>query len=405
MDDEVLTLLDAIDSPESDSSSGASLVDSEADATSDTSPKSQPQLKITKAKRDRRRKEGPVSDANLSDLSSNLGKLRLEADRVLPAIEDNVTITCTSRNTYHEAFGNRIETSSITLMACSVQQAGEILWHHITTKKNKDREKAFRFVRTRNPYSFERNCLASLRDGNGAVLNLDGVNVLRKYKEAHRIILVGTTTWFLPTGGLQFEDHHWTVISSSPTAPLDASVVRSCYQLQVKHVDTASVVPIDFTHTNEVVLKSIGKKLRNVLQLQQDTRYSTMLALWLTETSLLKIPLQLQFSPVPSDASEAVCDWDLSSVKSFSVDNDEECGGAPVSREPATRKKEKAIVPYSTSRQRRIRAEVLALRHMRELEDCLCKMQHQRQAKVRSQSSGVEKQLNCFEQAAIQRQK
>ncbi|KAE8975746.1 hypothetical protein PR003_g23612 [Phytophthora rubi] len=205
------------------------------------------------------------SDAILSDLSNSLGRLRLEVDRVFPALEDNLSIACSS-----QARGNCVETSSITPMACTVQMAGKLLWHHITTKKNMDAQKSFRFARTRNSNSFERNCMASLPNGNGTLLHLDGVNIVRKYEEANQIILVGTTTWFLPTGGLQFEDHHWTIISPSPTDPQHASVVRSCYQLQVKQVDTTSVRPVDFVRVGNLVLDSIGKKLRNVLQLQQN---------------------------------------------------------------------------------------------------------------------------------------
>ncbi|KAG6613748.1 uncharacterized protein IUM83_18521 [Phytophthora cinnamomi] len=210
------------------------------------------------------------SDAILSDLSNSLGALRQEVDQVFPALGGNLAIACSSQTKQHETRGNCFETSSITPLACSVQNTGMKLWHHITTKKNEDVQKSFRFVRTRNSNCIERNCMASLPDGNDTVLHLDGVNIVRKYEETNRTVLVGTTTWFLPTGGLQFEDHHWTIISPSPTDPQHASVVQSCYQLRVKHVDTASVLPVDLARVEGVVLPSIGKKLRNVLQLQQN---------------------------------------------------------------------------------------------------------------------------------------
>ncbi|KAG7376408.1 hypothetical protein PHYPSEUDO_013586 [Phytophthora pseudosyringae] len=218
---------------------------------------------------DRPLQQVDFSDAILIELSSSLERLRLETDKVFPTLEENLSIMCSSRSKHHESGRNCVETTSITPMACSMQKAAEILWRHITTKKNKDTQKSFRFVRTRNPYSLERSCMISLPDGNN-LLNLDGVNIVYKYEETNRIILVGTTTWFLPTGGLQFEDHLWTVISPSPNNPLHVSVVRSCYQLQVKHVVTASVLPLDVGHIEEVVLNSIGRKLRNVLQLQQN---------------------------------------------------------------------------------------------------------------------------------------
>ncbi|KAG6968334.1 hypothetical protein JG687_00003802 [Phytophthora cactorum] len=179
------------------------------------------------------------SDAILDELSNSLGSLRLQADIVLPALETNPS------------------------------KAAEILWHHITSKKNSDTQKSFRFVRTSKPNSVERNCMASLPDGENLLVNLDGVNIVRMLEEGNQIVLVGTTTWFLPTGGLQFEHHHWTIITPSPTDPLHASVVRSCYQLCVKHVDTTSVLPMDFAHVEKVVMESFGGKLRNVLQLQQ----------------------------------------------------------------------------------------------------------------------------------------
>ncbi|ETN00920.1 hypothetical protein PPTG_17792, partial [Phytophthora nicotianae INRA-310] len=38
----------------------------------------------------------------------------------------------------------------------------------------------------------------------------------RKYDEGNRIILVGTTKWFLPSGELLLQDYNWTVGSRSP---------------------------------------------------------------------------------------------------------------------------------------------------------------------------------------------
>ncbi|KAG3108548.1 hypothetical protein PI125_g11734 [Phytophthora idaei] len=209
------------------------------------------------------------SDAILDELSNSLGSLRLQADIVLPALETNPSVACISQNRLLSSGGNCSESISVTPLACPMQKAAEILWHHITSKKNSDTQKSFRFVRTSKPNSVERNCMTSLPDGENLLVNLDGVNIVRMLEEGNQIVLVGTTTWFLPTGGLQFEHHHWTIITPSPTDPLHASVVRSCYQLRVKHVGTTSVLPMDFAHVEKVVMESFGGKLRNVLQLQQ----------------------------------------------------------------------------------------------------------------------------------------
>ncbi|RLN93961.1 hypothetical protein BBJ28_00019552 [Nothophytophthora sp. Chile5] len=55
-------------------------------------------------------------------------------------------LRATTKSWRHERLGNLIETSSVTPLACDMREAGELLWHHLTTKKNKDAEKAFRFV-------------------------------------------------------------------------------------------------------------------------------------------------------------------------------------------------------------------------------------------------------------------
>jgi hypothetical protein len=96
--------------------------------------------------------DGPLaqvdfSDAILAELSDNLARLRLEADRVFPQLGEDTAVTCRSRHKINGARGNCVETISVTPMACTVQQTADVLWHHITTKKNKDVQKSFRFVR------------------------------------------------------------------------------------------------------------------------------------------------------------------------------------------------------------------------------------------------------------------
>ncbi|POM77386.1 Hypothetical protein PHPALM_5238 [Phytophthora palmivora] len=165
--------------------------------------------------------------------------------RVIPVgsvLKADLSISCTSRCKYHELAGKCIESTSTTPMVCSVQKAAGILWHHITTKKNKDTQKAFRFIRTRNNNTLERNCKALLPDG---------------------------TNSFVSLAPIQFKILEATIMYPSPTDPLHACVVQSCYQLKVKGLDTAAVLPLDFAHVEKVVLNSIGGKLRNVLQLQQ----------------------------------------------------------------------------------------------------------------------------------------
>ncbi|POM69881.1 Hypothetical protein PHPALM_13783 [Phytophthora palmivora] len=210
------------------------------------------------------------NDAILNELTNRLESLRLETGRIFPALGENLSTNCVTKKKCRTHLGQRIETTTTTPMACTVQQAANILWHyHTTTKKSIKNQISFRFVQMWNDNSVARKFMASLPDGRN-LINLNGVDIVHKYDEANRVVLVGTTIWFLSTEGLQFENHHWTVISQSPTDPLRTSVVQSCYQLQVKCVDTTSVTPQDFARVEKVVLNSIGGKLRNVLQVQQN---------------------------------------------------------------------------------------------------------------------------------------
>lgn len=68
----------------------------------------------------------------LADMSDSLAKLRLEANMVFPALEDNLTVAFHSDTKRHETRGSYIEVNTITPMACTTQQAADILWHHIT---------------------------------------------------------------------------------------------------------------------------------------------------------------------------------------------------------------------------------------------------------------------------------
>ncbi|RLN83840.1 hypothetical protein BBJ28_00017730 [Nothophytophthora sp. Chile5] len=86
------------------------------------------------------------SDAILADLATDVERLRLQTDSVFRPLESSATISCSTKSWRHERLGNLVETSSVTPLACDIREAGELLWHHVTTKKNKDAEKAFRFV-------------------------------------------------------------------------------------------------------------------------------------------------------------------------------------------------------------------------------------------------------------------
>ncbi|KAE9297347.1 hypothetical protein PR003_g23520 [Phytophthora rubi] len=72
-------------------------------------------------------------------------------------------------------------------------------------------------VQRKCPSPLDVNVVASLRAG---LLCVNSVSTYRRYDEGDRVILVGTTKWFLSTGEIVLQDSNWTVISSLPEDPL-----------------------------------------------------------------------------------------------------------------------------------------------------------------------------------------
>ncbi|ETL84483.1 hypothetical protein L917_15732 [Phytophthora nicotianae] len=208
------------------------------------------------------------SDAILGELASGLESLRLDAEMIFPTIDDkHCTIISHSRDKMNASNGHHVaEVSTITPLACSMQNAGDLLWRFVST----DVDSSFYSIRKTNPYSFEMNCVAKSRDG---PQNIDGVVIYRRYDEHNSIVVVGRSTWFLPTGGLQFEDTALTVISPSSSDPLRCCTVQTRYELQAKITDL-SVLPSDFAQVENAVMSSVGRKLRNAMQALQNALLS-----------------------------------------------------------------------------------------------------------------------------------
>ncbi|KAE8998577.1 hypothetical protein PF010_g15472 [Phytophthora fragariae] len=81
-------------------------------------------------------------------------------------------------------------------------------------------------VQRKCPSPLDVNVVASLRAG---LLCVNSVSTYRRYDEGDRVILVGTTKWFLSTGEIVLQDSNWTVISSLPEDPLHSCVMKSVY--------------------------------------------------------------------------------------------------------------------------------------------------------------------------------
>ncbi|KAG6951409.1 hypothetical protein JG687_00013633 [Phytophthora cactorum] len=171
---------------------------------------------------------GPnFSELLLDEMSTNLDWLRLDTDMMLSVVDDSTTM-------------------------------GDMLWGHaLTTKKALDR--SFHYVRRNTPTPLDMNAVASMVEG---PLCTNAVTTFRKYDEGDRIIVVGTTKWFLPSGELLLQDYSWTVVSPSP---VNRCVIRHCYNLEV-----AATASNDAAQAQKLMFHAVSGKMRSVYLAIQD---------------------------------------------------------------------------------------------------------------------------------------
>ncbi|KAE9331109.1 hypothetical protein PF008_g15597 [Phytophthora fragariae] len=146
-------------------------------------------------------------------MCNNLDWLRLDTDTVFPLVENSTKV---SFRWQFVPDTNSIQASLMTPVACSAQELGQMIWRHASNTR-RDTDKSFRYVQRKCPSPLDVNVVASLRAG---LLCVNSVSTYRRYDEGDRVILVGTTKWFLSTGEIVLQDSNWTVISSLPEDPL-----------------------------------------------------------------------------------------------------------------------------------------------------------------------------------------
>ncbi|KAG6603058.1 Replication protein A 70 kDa DNA-binding subunit [Phytophthora cinnamomi] len=206
----------------------------------------------------------------LDELSSDLGMMYLGANTVVPTTNSNPSVLLRSQTRLHENGTRYFETTSVTPLACTVHEAGDILWGYVTKADATDNNKAFNLTRVTSiddcDVTQERQFTTShiIQDSVSALVWLEAASIYRKYSEGGRHILVGAINWLVPGEGLEFKDKFWTVVSAAPMDPTHSSVVQTYYKLEVKKAGTQSTEKI------EVLMQHIGRMTRCYLQCMQD---------------------------------------------------------------------------------------------------------------------------------------
>eukprot|EP00644_Phytophthora_capsici_P005641 jgi/Phyca11/98397/e_gw1.2.954.1 len=117
-------------------------------------------------------------------------------------------------------------------------------------------------IQRKAPTPMDMNAVASMLEGHFCN---NVITTYRKYDEGDRVILVGTTKWFLPSGEFVLQDYNWTVISPTAADTGEACVMRHCYKLEM--VTTSCD---ESAQAQKVVFRAVSSKMRNLHQVMQD---------------------------------------------------------------------------------------------------------------------------------------
>ncbi|GMF33497.1 unnamed protein product [Phytophthora fragariaefolia] len=82
----------------------------------------------------------------LDELACSLTQMYVGSSDMVPTAEDNQVVTFHSRTRLDDSMGLLFETTSVTPLACTVREAGDILWRYATNNDGADNEKAFNCV-------------------------------------------------------------------------------------------------------------------------------------------------------------------------------------------------------------------------------------------------------------------
>ncbi|GMF33508.1 unnamed protein product [Phytophthora fragariaefolia] len=170
--------------------------------------------------------------------------------------------------------GLLFETTSVTPLACTVREAGDILWRYATNNDRASREKALNcvslpqiiFIEDCDTYrERQHNTSHYVNDStNNTPVRIETVSMYREYREVDRHLQLESIRWYLPSEGLDFEDKCWTVATPSPIDPGRFSVVQTHYQLQMTR---EGMLP---AKRRDPLMQYIGNMTRSYLQYMQN---------------------------------------------------------------------------------------------------------------------------------------
>ncbi|POM72961.1 Hypothetical protein PHPALM_10241 [Phytophthora palmivora] len=207
------------------------------------------------------------SKAIAGHLEQVVSNLYLESGSVFDSWSSSA-ISYSMRTKFDKKRGKVAEMKATTPVTCPMEVAADLMWQEQSGHRPDPRKWA-RFMRGHLPNSQEKHWVLALQC-RSYVKKITGIQLLRKFEEPNRIVLVKTDLMTLTTEGLQFRDLSWTIITRSETDPKHASVVRIYEEIFLDCQQDFTARSEDIAYAQNVVLKNLSWKLHDCTQKLQD---------------------------------------------------------------------------------------------------------------------------------------
>ncbi|TYZ67060.1 hypothetical protein PybrP1_003643 [[Pythium] brassicae (nom. inval.)] len=164
-------------------------------------------------------------------------------------------------NKYDAATGRTFEFASNTPLEPSVERVDAKLWSFFTSTAGP----VANVVIAQRHFSLTFDGLV----GNTLV---DGVSVIRKFVEPHRIVITYSSLLTPSGSGLLFRENSWHVISDARVSGCTAAptLLQTVYQLRMDRADAQAPLSPEHAMVHDMVLNKQGDNLRSYLMRVQD---------------------------------------------------------------------------------------------------------------------------------------
>ncbi|KAG7382572.1 hypothetical protein PHYBOEH_010410 [Phytophthora boehmeriae] len=213
------------------------------------------------------------SEAIMAQLEKKVSEMYLESNDLFDSGMEMPSISCQMKQRFDRYLGKTIEISTSAPLACSMEIASEALWKELTTIRTYP-DKSYRYMQTDKPNSMQKNFDQTFQGGDGGV-PVNGLQFMRKFEEANRIVLARAYKMLLPTEGIHMGCNAWTVISRSELDPQGASDVRFFLQLFMEGEEGFSARIEDVAYLRDLAFETWSSKMRNHAQFLQEILIET----------------------------------------------------------------------------------------------------------------------------------